>query len=88
MDVGDTDVVQYLGRRQVGGLGSVVHRTLQGGQRRQPHTNALVTHYSHHGLGDFAQEPQALEQGSPIAIGARIGLRVDELVNQVAIGAM
>ena len=39
-------------------------------------------------FGHFTQEAEASRQGAAIAIGAGIGLRVYELVDQIAVGPM
>ncbi|MCY1506190.1 hypothetical protein D9M68_404290 [compost metagenome] len=88
VDVGHADLVQQPGRGQVGRLGRVVHRALQGGERRQAHADAVFADHRGHRLGDFAEEAQAVGQRAAVPVGAVVGLGIDELVDQVAVGAM
>ncbi|MNZ89279.1 hypothetical protein D3C78_1081910 [compost metagenome] len=88
MDVGHADLVEQLGRRQIGRLRRVVHRALQGSERCQAYADALLADHRGHRLDHFAEEAQAVGQRAAVLVGAVVGLGVDELVDQVAVGAM
>lgn len=53
---------------------------------REAHTQAFRPDHRAHGLNDFAQQAQAVVQRAAVFIVAPVGVRRDELVDQIAIG--
>ncbi|MNN03535.1 hypothetical protein D3C81_1162260 [compost metagenome] len=88
MQVAHTQLAQQVRGSQIGRLRGVVHRPLQRGQRRQTHADTLAASNIDHRLHHLAQEAQAILQRPAVGIGALVGLRVDELVDQITVGTM
>ena len=56
--------------------------------RRQMHADAIRAPHFGHGIGHFQHQPGALFAGAAIGVGAMIGAVLQELVEQIAIGAV
>jgi hypothetical protein len=55
---------------------------------RQPHADAVGAPDLDHGLRHFHQEARAVLDRAAILVGAQVGVRLQELLDQIAVGAV
>ena len=56
--------------------------------RREPHADAVGAPFANDGFGHLNQKPCAVERAAAIAVGALVGLVLQKLIDEVAIGAV
>ncbi len=87
-DEGDAALAQLTGDMAEGFQAVGIAHVVGVGTRRQVYADALGAPYGDRRVGDFQQQARAVLDGAAVAVGALVGAVLEELVEQVAVGAV
>ena len=88
VQIGEAVVVEPVGDVAEGRLRVVVGDVVERAERRQPHADAVRAPDLDHRLDHFHQQPRPILDRTAIRVVAPIGAGRDELLQQIAVGAV
>src|ERR1700730_11324989 len=88
VQIGEATVAERFGDGTEGRFRLIVAHVVEGAERRQSHADAVLTPNIAHRLDHFYEQSHPVLDRTAISVGAPIGARIDELVEQITIGSV
>ena len=78
--------IEFFGDAAEGRLWVVVAHVVEGAERRQSYADAILTPNIAHRLDHINEQPHPILDWTAISVGAPIGARINQLVEQITVG--
>src|SRR6202047_3337321 len=86
VQIGKRAPIEFFGDAAEGRLWVVVAHVVEGAERRQSYADAILTPNIAHRLDHINEQPHPILDRTAISVGAPIGARINELVDQITVG--
>ena len=88
VQIGERAPIEFFGDAAEGRLRVVVAHVVEGAERRQSYADAILTPNIAHRLNHINEQPHPILDRTAISVGAPIGARINELVEQITVGGV